>query len=160
MGRLPQRPPAGHAPPVKAAHLVRRFAGSLSRREPEPHREAWAQSQLLPGELVLWRLMSPQDRRHSIEVARRYRDVVETATRDEMAAALLHDVGKIDCGLGTFGRVAATVVGPRTPRFRRYHDHECIGVELLSAAGSTEATLALARWEGPRAEALREADDI
>ena len=38
--------------------------------------------------------------------------------RDEMAAALLHDVGKVECGLGTFGRVAATVVGPRTQRFR------------------------------------------
>ena len=73
---------------------------------------------------------------------------------------MLHDVGKVDCGLGTFGRVAATVVGPRTRRFRRYHDHERIGVELLTAAGSTEATLALARWEGPRAEALRAADDI
>ncbi|MFT3854448.1 MAG: HD domain-containing protein [Ilumatobacteraceae bacterium] len=145
---------------MKAVHLARRFAGSLSRREPEPHREAWAQSQLLPGELALWRRMTPQDRRHSIEVARRYRDLVETTTRDELAAALLHDVGKIECGLGTFGRVAATVVGPRTARFRRYHDHERIGVDLLTAAGSTEATLQLARWEGPRAAALREADDV
>lgn len=145
---------------MKVTHLARRFAGSLSRREPEPHREAWAQSQLLPGELALWRRMSPQDRRHSIEVARRYRDLVETTTRDELAAALLHDVGKIDCGLGTFGRVAATVVGPRTERFRRYHDHERVGVDLLTAAGSTEPTLALARWEGPRAAALRVADDV
>jgi HD domain len=145
---------------VKVTHLARRFAGSLSRREPEPHREAWARSQLLPGELALWQRMTAQDRRHSIDVARRYRNIVETATRDEMAAALLHDVGKVESGLGTFGRVAATVVGPRTARFRRYHDHERIGVELLTAAGSTEATLQLARWEGPHADALRDADDV
>ena len=160
MGRVPRRSSAGAAGVVKVTHLARRFAGSLSRREPEPHREAWAQSQLLPGELALWQRMTAQDRRHSIDVARRYRSIVETATRDEMAAALLHDVGKVDSGLGTFGRVAATVVGPRTPRFRRYHDHERIGVELLTAAGSTGATLQLARWEGPHADALREADDV
>ena len=160
MGRLPVGPPAGAPRLVKVVHLAKRFAGSLSSAEPDAHREAWARSQLLPGELALWARMPPQDRRHSIEVARRFRDIVETSTRDEMAAALLHDVGKVDCGLGTFGRVTATVVGPRTERFRRYHDHERIGVELLTAAGSTEATLALARWEGPRAEALREADEI
>jgi hypothetical protein len=141
-------------------HLGRRFVGSLSRREPAPNREAWARSQLLPGELALWQRMSVQDRRHSIEVARRFRGIVEAATRDEMAAALLHDVGKIECGLGTFGRVAATVVGPHTARFRTYHDHERIGLELLTAAGSTEATLALAAWTGEHAEALRAADEI
>ena len=145
---------------MNVTHLARRFAGSLSRREPDAHREAWARAQLLPGELALWARMSAQDRRHSIEVARRFREILETATRDEMAAALLHDVGKVDCRLGTFGRVAATVVGPRTERFRRYHDHERIGVELLEAAGSTEATLRLAHWEGEHATALREADDI
>lgn len=163
MGRVPRRAPASAAGIVKLdelPHLARRFAGSLSRKAPEPHREAWAQSQLLPGELALWQRMSAQDRRHSIEVARRFRAILETATRDEMAAALLHDVGKVDSGLGTFGRLAATVVGPRTERFRRYHDHEQIGVGLLTAAGSTEATLALARFEGPNAGALREADDI
>ena len=55
-----------------------------------------------------------------------------TATRAEMAGALLHDVGKIEAGLGTFGRVAATVVGPRTRRFRLYHDHEAIGAGLAA----------------------------
>ena len=145
---------------MKLVHLTKRFAGSLSRREPDAHRESWARSQLLPGELALWQRMSAQDRRHSIEVARRFRAIVETSTRDEMAAALLHDVGKVDCGLGTFGRVAATVVGPRTERFRRYHDHERIGLELLTVAGSTEATLELARWEGPHVDELRQADEV
>jgi hypothetical protein len=145
---------------VKLVHLTKRFTGSLSSREPDAHREAWARDQLLPGELALWVRMSAADRRHSIEVARRFRAIVETPTRDELAAALLHDVGKVECGLGTFGRVAATVVGPRTDRFRAYHDHERIGLRLLEEAGSTEPTLTLARWEGPHAAALREADDI
>jgi hypothetical protein len=160
VGRLPRRPPARPAGLVNVGHLTRRFVGSLSRREPDAHREAWARSQLLAGELALWVRMSPADRRHSIEVARRFRAIVETPSRDELAAALLHDVGKVECGLGTFGRVAATVVGPRTERFRRYHDHERIGVELLEAAGSTPVTVELARFEGDHAGALRRADDI
>jgi hypothetical protein len=143
-----------------AGHLARRFVGSLSRRPPEPSREAWAQSMLLPGELTLWARMGTTDRRHSIEVARRFRRLVETPSRDEMAAALLHDVGKIESGLGTTSRVVATVVGPRTARLRRYHDHEQIGIELLVGAGSTDETLALARGEHPHSSALRTADDV
>ncbi len=42
-----------------------------------------------------------------------------TASRAEIAGAVLHDVGKIECGLGTFGRVVATFVGPRDETFRR-----------------------------------------
>ena len=57
-----------------------------------------------------------------------------------MAGALLHDVGKLESGLGTLARVVATIVGPRTARFRRYHDHERIGADLLVAAGSTPVT--------------------
>ena len=54
------------------------------------------------------------------------------ADRAEVAGALLHDVGKVEAGLGTFGRVVATVVGPRTERFRTYHDHEAIGARLAA----------------------------
>ena len=141
-------------------HLARRFVTSLSGRPPEPQREAWAQSLLLPGERALWARMSAADRRHSIEVARRFRRLVETPTRAEMAAALLHDVGKTASGLGTAWRVVATVVGPRTNRFRRYHEHEAIGVRMLAAAGSEADTLALARGDHPHGGALRAADDI
>ena len=145
---------------ARAGHLARRLAGSLSRRPPEPQREAWARSLLLPGELALWERMGNPDRRHSIEVARRFRQLVETTTRDELAAALLHDIGKVESGLGTTARVAATIIGPRTPRLRRYHDHERIGVDLLRAAGSTPTTLALAAGDHPLAAQLRAADDI
>ena len=97
-----------------AGHLARRFVGSLSRRAPAPNREAWARSQLLPGELASvasgWRRRTGGTRSRSPAASG---EIVETPTRAVMAAALLHDVGKIECGLGTFGRVAATVVGPR-----------------------------------------------
>ena len=53
-----------------------------------------------------------------------------------MAGALLHDVGKFEADLGTFARVAATIVGPRGRRFRMYHDHEAIGARLAEAAGA------------------------
>ena len=82
------------------------------------------------------------------------------AARAEIAGALLHDVGKVEAGLGTFGRVAATVVGPRTARFRRYHDHEAIGARLAAAAGSDPVTVALIEGQGPAADALRAADDV
>lgn len=141
-------------------HLVRRWVTSLSHAEPSPPDTAWAESHLLPGELALWRRLTPIDRRHAITVGRRFDSLGGPWSRDEVAGALLHDVGKLQSGLGTSGRVVATVVGPRTARFRRYHDHERIGAELLAAAGSTPVTIDLVQGHGPAAAALRAADDI
>ena len=141
------------------AHLARRFATSLSRREPAVADTAWAEGQLLESEVALWRRMSVADRRHAIMVARRF-EASGLRSRDEMAGALLHDVGKLDSGLGTFARVVATIVGPRTNRFRRYHDHEQIGSEMLTAAGSSTITIELVNGRGTSASALREADNI
>lgn len=162
-------------------HLARRFAGSLSRRAPDPVDDAWAESMLLPGEVALWRRMGNVDRRHSVLVARRFvgawsagvvanrvdltppgevKSTRSGPSREAIAAALLHDVGKVDSGLGTTMRVVATVVGPRGRRFRRYHEHEEIGLALAEAAGSAPATLELLRGAGPDAATLRTADDI
>ncbi|WP_116998412.1 HD domain-containing protein [Desertimonas flava] len=142
-------------------HLARRFATSLSRRPPSADDDAWVGSQLGAGELALWASMPVADRRHSIEVARRLVASRPSAVRDEVAAALLHDVGKVRSGLGTFGRVVATVAGPRTRRFRLYHDHEAMGAELAAAAGSSALTIALIGGGGPpdAASALQAADD-
>jgi hypothetical protein len=140
-------------------HLARRFAGSLSRREPGVADTAWVDSQLLDTESALWHRMSVADRRHSITVARRFVASGEW-TRDEVAGSLLHDIGKLDSGLGSFGRVVATLAGPRTDRFRRYHDHERIGADMLTAAGSSDITIELVHGRGRAAAALREADEI
>ena len=141
-------------------HLVRRFRGSLSKAPPSVLDEVWAESHLLVDERSMWRTMSDADRRHAIEVARRFVDRRPDASRAEIAGALLHDVGKVASGLGTFGRVVATVVGPRTARLRTYHDHERLGADALAAAGSDPATVALVRRDGPAARALHEADDV
>jgi hypothetical protein len=134
--------------------------GSLSKRPPSADDERWVTDVLLGHELDLWGRMSVADRRHSIEVARRFAELRREASRSELAGALLHDVGKIDSGLGTWGRVAATLIGPRTARFRTYHEHERIGAEWLAAAGSTSETVELVRGLGPAAADLSRADEI
>ncbi len=140
-------------------HLVRRFVSSVSRREPGATDMTWAESNLLESEVQLWRRLSPPDRRHAITVARRFTSM-GSWTREEMAGALLHDIGKIGSDLGTAARVLATIVGPRTERLRRYHDHERIGAEMLATAGSSPVTVDLVRGEGPAAAALAKADHI
>ncbi len=138
----------------QVGHLVRRFVGALSRRPPDPEDHDWAVAQLLPAESTLWKQMSAPDQRHSIEVARRFVRSVGHANRADVAAALLHDIGKLHCGLGTFGRVAATVVGPRGHRFRQYHDHERIGAEMLRSAHSNAETIALVDGSTDRHDVL------
>lgn len=140
-------------------HLTRRFVGSLSRREPTVADTAWADSHLLDRESELWHRMTVADRRHSITVARRFVELGQWS-REEVAGSLLHDIGKLDSGLGPFSRVLATVVGPRSRRFRRYHDHEQIGADMLAVAGSCDITVELIRGRGAAAAALRQADHI
>ena len=160
MAGLPPGAPAGRATMTSVMHLARRFVGSLSRTPPPASDTAWAVGQLLPGEAELWQRMSVQDRRHSILVARRFVEFAPGASRPEVAAALLHDIGKLASGLGTFSRVMATVVGPKTTRFKKYHDHERVGADMLAAAGSSSETIELAQGRGEHATELRQADEI
>jgi hypothetical protein len=142
------------------AHLARRFVGSLSDAPPPDEDDAWATSFMTESEADLWRRLSNVDRRHAITVARRFAQRRPSASGQEMAAACLHDVGKLEAGLGTFGRVIATIVGPRTKRFRTYHDHEEIGARWLEERGSSPVTVALIRRQGPAAADLEAADDL
>lgn len=167
------------------AHLVRRFAGSLRPGGPPPADAAWAEASLLGGERALWRRMSGADRRHAVLVARRTTEALgPRATRDVIAAALLHDVGKVDSGLGPVRRALATVAGlagghDAAERWRhrhgpagrvgRYLCHDEIGSRMLDAAGSEGTTVAWARehhlpaerWTVPGdiGAALKAADD-
>lgn len=172
---------------MKAAHLVRRFVGSLRPGGPSPLEQEWAEAQLLPAEAALWRDLPAADRRHSAGVARRVEATLgPDATRPVLAAALLHDVGKKVSGLETPGRVVATVASltvVRTPqaaeRWRRargvrwfigtYLRHPELGGRLLAGAGSDPLTVAwtLEHHRPPErctldprvADALRQADD-
>ena len=169
-----------------AGHLVKRFFGSLLPAGPRPGEARWAEAQLLdPGEVELWRRMSPRDRRHAAAVARRVEQAIGgEATRPVLAAALLHDVGKVVSDLGTYGRVVATLSGAAaghqqavawtetqgfTRRVGQYLEHPRLGADLLAIAGSDPLTVAWARehhlppeaWSVPRhlGEALKAADD-
>jgi len=164
---------------TKAGHLVRRFVGSLKPGDPPPADEAWARDVLLAGERPLWDRMSGPDRRHAVGVARRTEAALgHRATRPVVAAALLHDVGKVEAGLGTFARVGATVLAGvagrerlarRRGRLGRYLRHDVVGAELLAAAGSDPLTrtwarehhLPPARWtvDPEVGAALKAADD-
>jgi len=141
------------------AHLVRRFGGMLSRRPPAPDDEEWVASVLSSGEQALWVQLGNADRRHAIVVARRFVAHRAIASRAEIAGALLHDIGKLDAGLGAVGRVVATVIGPRGARLRSYHDHEALGAAALADIGSDPITVALVAGRGPAADDLRLADD-
>jgi response regulator RpfG family c-di-GMP phosphodiesterase len=121
---------------------------------------------LLKNEFELWCRMKPHDQRHSVEVARRFSELHPTFSRDEVAAALLHDIGKVESELGIMGRVVATIAGPKGEKFRRYHDHELIGLNLCRKAGSSAETLRLLDWSHEElrndsiAKLLRQADQI
>ena len=142
------------------AHLARRFVTSLSRREPTAADTEWVHSQLLASEAALWQRMSVQDRRHAILVARRFVALIGDPAREQVAGALLHDVGKQASGLGTAARVIATLVGPRGERFRSYHDHEAIGARMAAEAGADPVTVELIQGRGAEAERLRAADHV
>lgn len=159
------------APRLRQAwHLVKRFFGALVPGGPSHDDEAWVASILPPALFAEWRAMPGHDRRHSIGVARRTQSALRAhasgvddanppeALDEWVTAALVHDVGKLDAGLGVLGRVAATsargVLGrERTDRwvdrrgvrlrFARYFRHGALGADRIRAAGGSEA---VARW--------------
>jgi hypothetical protein len=168
-----------------AAHLTKRFFTSVIPIGPSKADAAWAGEQLLPGEVDVWRRMSRVDRRHAAGVARRVHSALgDEATRPVLAAALLHDCGKTVSGLGTSGRVIATLSAKLaghdmatawsetrgfTRRVGLYLEHPRLGGELLGLAGSAPLTVAWATehhlppedWTVPTAigRALKDADD-
>ena len=146
----------------KIAHLTKRFVLSLVPSQVQQIERQWVQSVLSPSEFDVWNNMMVQDRRHSVLVGRRFVKHRPTALQSEIAGALLHDVGKSVARLGTFGRVIATLVGPRNNRFRQYHDHESIGATMLRSIGSDELTISMVEGScvGELRQALNKADDI
>ena len=130
--------------------------------------------------------MSNPDRRHAVDVGRAVADALGSdATRPVIAAALLHDSGKVESGLRTPARVVATLLwavadeavadrwiddgGPRRRRFGQYRRHPAIGAGLLATAGADPLTVAWARehhrppetWTVPAhlARVLKDCDD-
>ena len=117
-------------------HLAKRALTSFRNHAVENSGVSLAKSILLPNEFMLWKRMQNRDQRHSLEVLHRFDALVPSASRDERAAVLLHDVGKSESTLGWWGRIAATLLGGRTSAFRAYLNHEEIGLQLLADVSS------------------------
>ena len=109
---------------MKVRHLSGRFVRALWPGPPAAVDLDWVESVLTPPGFVQFRRQPRHDQRHAIAVAR---DVQARLAGTEyagdprwLAAALLHDLGKLDSQLGVYGRVVATVSGDdRRTRPRR-----------------------------------------
>lgn len=155
-------------------HLARRWVGSLSWSAPPEEDLGWVAGVLTSAEARLWGRQRPEDLRHTVSVARRFARLRPDASRDELAGALLHDVGKTRAGLGSTARVAATVIDrvvglerlpalgrlPGGAALRCYLEHERVGGAMLRELGVAEATCELVEGRGPAVAALRAADDV
>ncbi len=161
-------------------HRARRFMRSITASAPSEADTAWAESHLNEHERRLFARMPAVDRSHSIGVARgveAHLDRVSLRAGDPAAewllvAALTHDVGKSVAGLGTYGRVMATLseaVGGSsmarvwadrrgmTRKIGLYLQYPELGAEMLAVAGSDERVVAWAaqhhepedRWTVP-----------
>lgn len=142
-------------------HLVKRALTSISN-DPLSGADIERVERLLSvSEFEIWWSMQPRDQRHSLQVYERFMLLYPPAKREEQAAALLHDVGKIASGLGWFLRIVATVIGSRGVRFAMYHDHEKLGVQMLEGI-SEDRTLDLigGKIDDVVMVALRNADDL
>jgi hypothetical protein len=142
-------------------HLAKRAWTSFDNRPILFQHVEKAERILNPDEFELWWKMEPRDQAHSIVVLERFLKIIPYAKREEQAAALLHDIGKICAPLNWGMRIVATIVGPRGEKFRAYHNHESLGLELLASV-SAERTLAVLTGtaESLYIEALRAADNI
>lgn len=145
------------------AHRIPRFFGSLRPGPPAAVDVAWAEGFLNDREQRLFRSMSNPDRRHAVRVARRVEDVYsgddapDTPVDVALAAALLHDVGKTEAHLGTYGRTVATLSGVVggldlaeiwqersgfTRKVGLYLRYGIIGAEMLQLADSDPVVIA------------------
>lgn len=144
-------------------HRVPRFFVSLVPIAPAAEELRWALGWLSEREQALFARMSNQDQRHAIRVARRVEasyDLDEPTSDVALVAALLHDIGKVSAGLGTYGRVVAALceaVGGAdmaeiwqqrpgiTRRIGMYLRYPELGVDLLRLAESDPVVIAWSR---------------
>lgn len=143
-------------------HLVKRFFGSLTTNPLNAIEMSWVTDVLRDPEFTLWNSQSIIDQRHSFDIAQRFIVLRPSASRDEIAGALLHDIGKIEAGLGTVARVIATILPLPTQKISAYRDHQQRGAQKLKTIGCSEITIALVAGypDGEALRALSKADKI
>ncbi|MFI5054265.1 MAG: HD domain-containing protein [Acidimicrobiia bacterium] len=147
---------------MRSVHLAGRFTRALW---PGPARAAdveWVRSVLPADTFTQFRRQPRHDQRHAIRVAREVQArLAGTPYADDprwLAAALLHDIGKLDSHLGVYGRVVATVSGAVagrdmaeawsdslgfTRRVGLYLRHPELGADRIRLAGGPEEA---AQW--------------
>lgn len=152
-------------------HLAGRFFLSLRPGGPSAASTAWAAQMLTDDEFPVFAELPGFDRRHAIGVAKAAHAVTDDAL--VARAALLHDIGKVDCRLGPVGRAFATLWARAAPtaadlvvrdrirrsadadghrlrahgvrdRFASYLAHPWIGRAMLEDVGSDPAVAAWA----------------
>lgn len=129
----------------RVRHLGARFFTSAFARRPGSEDVDRVRAILSPAEYAVWDTLGRADRAESVAVARRVSELLPAAADPVwVAAGLLHDAGKTESGLGTLGRVLATLVaaavGPERAgrsggRIGRYVRHPEIGADRLRRAG-------------------------
>ena len=156
------------------ARKVRQAGRHLTARVPATERAALV-DWLRPAELALFDGMHIADRRHGLDVMAALRRDGET-DREVLLAGLLHDAGKGDTGLvtrvlfslsqhyGDWIAAVATAWPPTSSGMARLVAHPRLSAELAEAAGCSERTAELIRWQDePRdplaGERLRLADE-
>ncbi len=152
-------------------HFVRRFFGAFTPLRVTAADREWVADTLAADEFALWLKLGRLDALESIGVAHRAEDALAalrkdqslalddtTMSNDVLAAALLHDVGKLDAGFGTVRRVLATIAGTIagrdmanawsssrgfTRRVGLYLRHAELGADRIRFAGGREVA---AQW--------------
>jgi len=136
-------------------HLAQRTLWSLRKPAPDANDQAWLLSLLTPVEAVLYRSMDQVDQSHALVCAR----AVQSLGDEVAVASALHDVGKNQAGLGTPGRVLASLAGLLIAdlarrwdsasglrgQIGRYLDHPELGAAALRRAGASDLAVAWAR---------------
>ncbi len=143
-------------------HLTKRYWRAICVRSIADSDIQIARELLNDRAFAAWSQMPVSDQSHSLEVLARFEVLLPKASRAEKCGVLLHDIGKLKSGLGIFGRVCATIIGPRGNRFVQYHNHEAIGAEIVSEFGLDQVSIDLVGGisQSEALDALRAADAI
>jgi hypothetical protein len=126
-------------------HLLRRFFGFLTAKPLSPADQQHVAGLLHPRLARAFFAQRPEDQRHAFEVQARVR-----ASAQCTEAALLHDIGKTESGLGAVSRSLATLcrgIGLSTNgRWKSYLDHGMLGADMLVRLEADDLAVAFTRF--------------
>jgi len=139
-------------------HLLRRFFGFLTAKPLSPSDQRHVADLLHPRLSRVFFAQRPEDQRHAFEVQARVQSSQECTQ-----AALLHDIGKTESGLGAVARSLATVcrgIGiPTSGRWSSYLDHGALGADMLADLEADDLAVAFTRFHpGPPPSNVERAD--